>query len=572
MPEFDPTILPGASSEAPHGGRLAAAALREGGVDTIFALCGGHILGLLDGCVDEGIRVIDVRHEGAASLAAEGWALATGRTGVAAVTAGPGFGNALTGFIDAGVWTLPMVLLAGRTGVAQQGRGAVMDVDQRGIVAPVAKWSATCLATPRIPAVIAEALHRARAGKPGPVYVEIPQDIFMASAEPDSPRAAAGVPSVAPAPAGDPAEIARALDVLQRAERPLLIAGGGAFWSDAGDALARFAETASIPVATTSAARGLLPDSHEWCLGSLVHAGVAALAADVVVVAGSAFNANMAFGQPPLIGPAVTVVQIDIRPEAIGGNRAADIGIAGDAARVLGGLADGWTKTPDGRDAWLAQARELAGHGLAAWDAQIDGYTGPGIHCGAVARTTARVLRETCGGDVTFVADGGDALSWGLAYGYAEGPGRMMTTTTALGTLGVGMPFAIGAAAARPGEPVVLLTGDGSFGLTAMEVDTAARHGLPVIAIVSNNGSWGDVVHEQRAWYGRETASALRGARYDVLGEALGARGWLVESFEAFEPALREALASGGPCVIDVRTDPEILSDLLRNLSSMNLM
>ncbi|HEX9696492.1 MAG TPA: thiamine pyrophosphate-binding protein [Actinomycetota bacterium] len=570
MPEFDPTAFPGEAG--PHGGRLAAAAMRAAGVDTLFALCGGHILGLLDGCLDEAIRVVDVRHESAAAMAAEGWALATGRTGVAAVTAGPGFANALTGFIDAGVWTLPMMLLAGRTGLRQAGRGAVMDVDQRAIVAPVAKWAATCYQTARIPAVITEALYRARAGRPGPVYVEIPQDVFMASAEPESPRAPAGFPFVAPVPAGDPADVARALDVLQRAERPLLIAGGGAFWSGAGDALARFASATSTPIATTSAARGLLPDSHEWCLGSLVHAGVAALAADVIVIAGSAFNANMAFGQPPLLAAAQTIVQIDVRADAIGGNRMPDVAIAGDATRVLTALTDGWTKTPDGRHAWLAQARDLAGHALAAWDAQIEGFAGRGIHCGAVARTTARVLRETCGGEVTFVADGGDALSWGLAYGYAEGPGRMMTTTTALGTLGVGMPFAIGAATARPGEPVVLLTGDGAFGLSAMEVDTAARHGLPVIAIVSNNGGWGDVAHEQRAWYGRETASGLRGARYDRLGEALGARGWLVEAFDQFEPALREALESGGPCVIDVRTDPEILSDLLRNLSSMNLM
>lgn len=572
MPEFDPSSLPGAGGDAPHGGLLAARALRKGGVDTIFALCGGHVLGLLDGCLDEGIRVIDVRHEGAATMAAEGWALATGRTGVAAVTAGPGFANALTGFIDAATWTLPMVLLAGRTGLRQQGRGAVMDVDQRAIVSPVAKWAASCPETARIPSFVAEALHHARAGRPGPAYLEIPQDVFMATAKPDQPRADAGYPVEPPAASADPGDVQQALDLLQRAERPLIVAGGGAFWSGAGEALARLAATAKVPVATTSAARGVLADSHKWCLGSLVHAGIAALAADVVLVVGSAFNANMAFGQPPLIGAAVKVIQIDIDANRVGGNRAADIALAGDAARVLNELSAGWTKTPDGRDEWLSQARELTGHGLAAWDAQIDAYTGPGIHCGAVARTIARVLREMCGPDVTFIADGGDALSWGLAYGYAEGPGRMMTTTTALGTLGVGMPFSLGAAAARPGEPVVLLTGDGSFGLSAMEVDTAVRHGLPVIAIVSNNGSWGDVVHEQRAWYGRETASALRGARYDRLGEALGARGWLVESFEAFEPALREAIQGGGPAVIDVRTDPEVLSDLLRNLSSMNLM
>lgn len=575
MPEFDPTALPrAAEGGGSHGGLLAAQAAKAAGVDTIFALCGGHILGFLDGCLSEGIRVIDCRHEGAASLAAEGWALATGRTGFATVTAGPGFGNALTGLMDAAVGSVPMVLLAGRTGLHQAGRGAVMDIDQRAIVAPFAKWAATCYQTSRVPAFVAEALYRARAGRPGAVYLEIPQDVFMASALPLPPAAAAGFPADPPTPAGAPEDVERALDALQRAERPIIVAGGGAFWSGAGEAIARLAELGKIPVTTTSAARGLVADSHPWCLGSLMHGGIAVPAADAVLVLGTSFNANVAFGQPPLFGAEQTVIQVDLRPEGIGGNRLPQIGVVGDVRRVVRDLADGWTKTPEGRTAWAEQARSLAGASLEAWNRQIDDARATRVHAGAVARETVAFVREAAGNGVTFVGDGGDILTWALAYAYAERPGRWLGTTTALGTLGVGLPFAVAAKTARPEEPVFVLIGDGSFGLCAMEIDTAVRHGLPIVVVVSNNHSWGDVQHEQRAWYGedRTPASELLPTRYDRLAEALGGHGEHVTAIDELRPALARALESGKPAVVNVETDPGVLSDLLRNLASLNLM
>jgi acetolactate synthase-1/2/3 large subunit len=575
MPEFIPQhARPGASTEGPHGGLLMAQALKDAGVDTIFGLCGGHILGLLDGCHELGIRVIDTRHEGAATLAAEGWALATGRTGVAAVTAGPGFANALTGFIDAGVWSVPMLFFAGRTGLAQRGRGAVMDVDQRAIVEPVAKWAETCYQTARIPSYVAEALTRARAGRPGPVYLEVPQDVFMAQASALDGLVAAGYPEQASVPTASAEDLERALDALQKAERPLVLAGSGAFWSGAGEEIARFAERAEIPVITTSAARGLVPDSHPWCLGSLVHAGLALPAADVVLVLGSAFNANVMYGGPPLFGFGQTVIQVDIEPAAIGGNRRPDVALVGDAKRIVADLADGWRKTPAGRDAWLNQARDAARFAMATWDAQIDAHTGSRVHAGAVAREVAAFAKDVAGGAVTLVGDGGDALTWMLACSYAEKPGRLLSTTTALGTLGVGLPFALAAKAARPGEPVFCMTGDGSFGLTAMEIDTAVRHGLPIVCVVSNNTGWRDVSHEQDAWYGagRRIASELGDSRYDRIAETFGGHGEHVTSLDELRPALRRSLDSGLPSVVNVQTDPEILSELLRNLGQLGLM
>jgi len=555
------------------GGALMARTLRERGVTTMFALPGGHILPLLDACLDEDIRVVDTRHEGAAVLAAEGWALATGDTGVAAVTAGPGFANGLIGLIDAGAWSVPMVMLAGRTGRSKQGRGAVMDIDQRAIAAPVAKWSASCWETGRVPRYVAEAMHRARSGCPGAVYLEVDADAVYARAAPLD-VATPGFPEEAARPSAAPAEIGALLAALTSAERPLIVAGSGAFWSDAGVQIARFAEVAQIPVITASAARGVVPDSHPWSLGSLVHGGLAIPSADCVLVLGSAFNANVMYGGAPLFGAEQTLLQVDIAAERIGGNRAADVAAVGDVASVVHDLRDAWTSTPAGREEWLKRARSLAAASLAFWDRQVDEHTGDTLHAGAAARVLAAFVRERFKGRATLVADGGDALAWALAYFDAELPGRLLTTTTALGTLGVGMPFALAAQAARPHEPVFLFTGDGSFGLTAMEVDTAVRHQLPIIVVVSNNAGWGDVQHEQDDAFGpgRHVASRLPGARYDRLAEALGGHGERVERLHELRPALERSLATGVCSVIDVQTDPAVLSELLRMVAQLGLM
>ncbi|MGH2793154.1 MAG: thiamine pyrophosphate-dependent enzyme, partial [Actinomycetota bacterium] len=222
----------------------------------------------------------------------------------------------------------------------------------------------------------------------------------------------------------------------------------------------------------------------------------------------------------------------------------------------------------------LQQAKDVAAFARAMWDAQIDSHAGERVHAGALAREIAGFARDAGGDDVSFVMDGGDAVTWMLAYAYAEKPGRLLNTTTALGTLGVGLPFSIAAAAARPGEPVFCMIGDGSFGLCAMEVDTAVRHGLPVITIVSNNTGWRDVSHEQDAWYGknRRVASELGDTRYDKLAEAFGGHGEHVTTLDELRPALQRCLDSGVASVVNVQTDPEVLSELLRNVGQLGLM
>ena len=557
------------------GGRLAAEALKAGGVGTLFTLAGGHIMKLLDACVPLGIRVIDHRHEGAAAFAAEGWALSTGRPGFAAATAGPGFTNALSGLFDAGLWNVPMVLLGGRSGLKMAGQGAVADLDQRAIAAPGVKWAATCYETARIPRYFAEALYRARAGRPGAVYLEVPQDAL--GGQVSAPAAShEGFPAVVPRSTAAPAELSRARDLLRQAERPLVVAGGGAYWSGAGDAIARLAEAAGIPVVTTSSARGLVPDGHRWCLGSLVHGGIALIVADVVLVLGSAFNANLGYGRPPLFSAQQRVIQVDVTADGLGGNRRPDLALAGDVATVAADLADGWAAgAATAREEWLAEARQLVATSRLGWDQQVDEHEGRMVHAGAAAREVARFASEVAGGGCTLVADGGDALAWALAYFPAERPGRFLSTTTALGTLGVGLPFALAAGAARPAEPVFVFTGDGAFGLAAMELDTAVRHGLPMVVVVSNNAGWGDVRHEfegELGYQGPRVAAELGFTRYDRLAEALGAHGEYVTRLDELRPALRRAYDSGRPAVVNVETDPAVQCALLRIVAEMNLM
>ena len=569
-------MLGGVITPDPTGGRLVAEALKAGGIDTVFTLAGGHVMPVLDACVPVGLRVVDVRHEGAATFAAEGWALATGRPGVAIATAGPGFTNALSGLFDAGLWNVPMLLLGGRSGLRTAGQGAVADLDQRAIATPGVKWAATCVETARLPRAVAEALYRARAGRPGAVYLELPQDVLTGRATGPAP-AREGFPAELPRATAAAPDLERALTLLRGAEKPLIVAGGGAFWSGAGEAIARLSEVAGIPVTTTSSARGLVPDSHEWCLGSLVHGGIALVMADVVLVLGSAFNANLGYGRPPLFGADQRVIQVDVTADALGGNRLPEVGLVGDVACVADDLAGGWDGggRPSGRHEWLAEARRLVAASRLGWDQQLDEHEGERLHAGVVAREVARFAREVAGGGATLVADGGDALAWALGYFPAELPGRFLSTTTALGTLGVGLPFALAARAARPDEPVFVFAGDGAFGLSAMEVDTAVRHGLPVVVVVSNNAGWGDVRHEfeaGRGYEGPRVAAELGFTRYDLVARGLGAHGEHVRRLDELRPALRRACDSGLPAVVNVETDPGVLSALLRIVTEMSLM
>jgi thiamine pyrophosphate-dependent acetolactate synthase large subunit-like protein len=557
-----------------HGGILAARAIKAAGIETVFALPGGHILPLFEGARVEGLTLIDTRHEENAVFMAEGWALATGKPAVAAVTAGPGIANALPGLAEANAAGVPVVVVSGRTGVRQRHRGAVQDLDHLAVVSPVAKWRAECLDTARIPEYVAEAVHQARSGAPGVAYLEIPQDVFGASAAaPEMPWPTghdAGPARSSPVPS----DLDRAAQLLAGADRPVVVAGSGAFFSDAGEALGAFVDRTGIPLTTTSAARGLVDDDHPRCLGGLVHGGIALASADVALVLGSRFNANLVYGGPPLFPPGQKVIQVDLRPEHLGGLRKPDVALAGDVRATLEALAEAWTGTGDRWAAWLEQARQGARISRESWEAECD-RSANGLHPGWLAREVARFADEQGAG--SFVSDGGDSVLWGIAFSRAHRPGTNLFIGSAMGTLGVGLPFAVACRAARPSEPVFCFTGDGAFGLSAIELDTATRHRLPVVVVVVNNGGWGDVRHEQRMFYGEEAdqGAVLSNMRYDLLAEAVGGHAERVTTRDELWPALERALKAtdqGVPAVVDCITDPDVMSDLMKNLGGLGVM
>jgi acetolactate synthase-1/2/3 large subunit len=555
-----------------HGGVLAARALQETGIHNLFALPGGHILPLLDGARQVGLELIDTRHEENAVLMAGGHALATGRPAAAGVTAGPGLTNALPGIAEINASGIPAVVIAGRTPLSLRGRGAVQDVDQMAIVAPVTKWRAECVRTDRIPGMVAEAVHQARTGSPGVAYLEIPQDVFSAAAAYEAPPWPVGHSEPGRSRPAD-ADVAAAIEMLAGAERPAVLAGSGAFFSGAGTALARFADQTGIPVITTAAARGLLPDDHPVCAGSLVHGGVTLVSADVALVLGSRFNANIVYGGPPLFGVDQKVIQVDVRPENTGGPRRPDLVLAGDVAATLEVLADAW-EAPAGRfTEWLADAKSAAAASLETWAGEGDSPAS-GIHPGRLAAETGRFAAAM--GDHTFVSDGGDSVVWGLALSHSGGPGTNLTIGSAMGTLGVGTPFAVAAKAARPAEPVFLFTGDGAFGMSAMELDTAARHELPIVVVVVDNGGWGDTRHAQAAAYGEEASTGeLSGMQYELLGSAVGGHGERITTHEEVRPALERAAraaAEGKVAVIAAVCDPDAVSAFMSNVKGLDLM
>jgi acetolactate synthase-1/2/3 large subunit len=555
------------------GGVLAARALKASGVRTLFALPGGHNLPLFEGARLEGLRLIDTRHEENAVMMAEGWALATGTTGCASVTAGPGLANAVAGLAEANAAGVPVVVLSGRTGVPQRHRGAVQDLDQLALVAPVTKWRAECLDPSRIPEFVTEAVHAARSGAPGVAYLEIPQDVIGDSAvAPERPWPVGYLDDLRAAPVSG--DLDRAVDLLAAAARPVVLAGSGAFFSRAGQALATFAERTGIPVTTTSAARGLMDDDHPLCLGGLVHGGIALASADVALVLGSRFNANLVFGGPPLFPPGQRVIQVDIRPEHIGGQRRPEVGLVGDVAATLEAMSEAWTAPADAFAPWVDQAGNGVRISWESWEEQCE-RPARGLHPGWLAREVAGFAEEQGAG--TFVSDGGDSVLWGIAFSRAHRPGTNLFIGSAMGTLGVGLPFAVAARAARPDEPVFLFTGDGAFGLSAIELDTAARHGLAVVVVVVNNGGWGDVRHEQRMWYGDQAdqGAVLSNMRYDLIAEAVGGHGERVTEQAEVRPALEratKAASEGAPAVVDAVTDPDVMSDLMKNLGGLNVM
>jgi acetolactate synthase-1/2/3 large subunit len=529
-----------------NGGRLVARMLKQEGVEYLFALSGGHIDPIFQGCLDEGIRVIDVRHEQVAVFMAEGWAWVTGKPGVAAVTAGPGITNAVTGLWNALGKASPIVVFGGRSPMREFEWGSLQDMDSLSLVQTVTKWARAGYETKRIAEYVSMAFRQAMSGRPGPTYLEFPIDILAAKVEESEVTMPANYRTTARTQ-GDPVLVKEAVDLLLGAKRPMVIAGSGVWWSQASSELREFAELTSIPVNDGIAGeQGSIPADNPLHLKGMAGMNIA----DAVLLMGARLDFRRAYGRPPLFSEDSKWIQVDIEPTEIGRNRPIDIGIVGDAKAVLRQMIDEARDRCQGREElpWVNECQQL----MKGQQEQLEGLMNSDdvpIHPARLCRE----IRDFLDRDATIIVDGGEISGWGFRSLRSYEPGHFLGVTPT-GTLGIGTAYAMAARLARPGKQVLLLSGDGSFGLNAMEFDTMVRHQIPIVSVISNDGAWGMILREQKAkGTNRIIGTELGFVRYDKVVEALGGYGEAVEKPEDIRPAIERAFASGLPACVNVR-------------------
>ena len=542
------------------GAQLTTAQLKREGIEIIFSLNGGHIFGIYDSCIDAGIRILDVRHEDAAVHMAHAWSRFTDGIGVACVTAGPGLTNTTTAVANAWVAASPLVLIAGRVPTKQFDLGALQDVDQGSILRVITKSGYCALEGRRIPEYVHAALRLAQTSPYGPTYLELPTDVLREHVE-NEPLVEPCARRASARPRPDLLAINAAVQILERAERPVIIAGSGVMWSRAYAQLLAFAERIEAPVLTTSLARGAMPLRHPLSLGAARSWLLAR--ADAIVVVGARFNYQLGYGRPPRFSEKAAIIQIDTALQELGRNRTVDVMLQGDAAASLEELAAAISYRADPR-AWLNEARTHDSNARAALEARAMSSATP-IHPLRLCREVRRAVPP----DSIIILDGGDILSFGRLMVELPGPMQFLDPGP-FGCLGVGLPFTNAAKLARPGHPVVCITGDGALGFHVMEFDTAVRHKLPIVVVVSNNAAWGIEAASQRLDFGEDriVGTMLRDSRFDRIADALGGYGQRVTDPAGIGPAIKRALESGKPSLVDVVTDARCMSpDLQRGLA-----
>lgn len=533
------------------GGELVARVLKEAGVAHVFTLCGGHILPIYDGCLTEGIRVVDVRHEQAAAHAADAYARLTRNVGVAMVTAGPGVTDAVTGVANAYSARSPLLLIGGAAPLGLRGLGALQEMEQVALLRPITKGSWTVAETRQIPEVLTTAIRAALTGRPGPVFVEIPVDLLLNRIEdrlaPIPARYVHRTPTVP-----DAAVLVQLGGLLARAERPVVIAGGGVYWDDAAAALDAFATASGMPVFMNGAGRGTLPSAHPLAFGQA--RGWALAHADVVLVLGAPLDFRLGYGRSPSFAENATVCMIDCDPGELGRNRPLELGVTGHIGRTLAQLVDILPASLPGRwEEWRSRLSAKEREGRERLEAAGASEQVPVSHYRWAAEI-ARVVTP----DTIVVGDGGDVVGCASRMVPLHGPGQWLDPGP-FGCLGVGPSFAMAAKLLHPDRRVLLIAGDGAFGLNGMEMETAVRFGLPLTCIIGNDGGWGQIRNPQLSFFGedRVVGTALPQTRYDLMVEALGGRGVLVTEPRAIAPALERALASDEVWCINVLLDPE---------------
>ena len=529
-----------------HGGELIARALKAQGVSTLYTLCGGHIAPIYEGCLNNNIAIIDFRHEQAAAHAADAHARLTHNIGVAVVTAGPGVTDAVTGVANAFQARSPMLLIGGAAPLKTKGMGALQEMPQTEMFKTFTKASFTIERTEDIPALLFDAFRTALSGRPGPVFIEVPFDVLFNAVDAMPMPDRVTIEPVQP----EVGDLARMFEILRAARKPVLIAGTQVYWDGGHVALRELAEQTGMPVFTNGAGRGTLPMTHPNCLKAVRSA--ATRDADAILLIGTPLDFRLKYGQDFNLD--AKLIQIENDPAELNHNRAADVAVCADARLVLEALAEGLQGVR--YDEWLSTLRGKEDRK----DAELHDWQSieslPVNHFRFAAEVNRFVDNNTI-----VIGDGGDIVSACAKVIDLAQPGQWLDPGP-LGTLGVGLPFAIAAKHLYPEKRVLVINGDGSFGLNGFEFDTAIRFGLPIVSIVGNDAGWGQIRTPQKNMVGadRAVATSLAPTRYDRVVAALGGYGEQVESSDSILPALERAYASGLPACINVPLDPDGMS------------
>ncbi|HEV3323616.1 MAG TPA: acetolactate synthase [Solirubrobacteraceae bacterium] len=545
-----------------HGGRLVARRLKAHGVSRLFTLSGGHLFSIYDGCRAEGIEIVDVRHEQTAAFAAEGWAKVTREVGVCALTAGPGVTNGLSAIAGAQANHSPIVVLGGRAPAGRWGQGSLQEIDHVPFLRPLTKLAATAGSSAEIPEMVEDAFAAALAPHGGPAFVDLPMDyVFMEAHEPEARRedgkGAKGAPGEAIEAAGR---------LLAGAKRPVIMAGTDLYWGHGEAALRELAEALCIPVFLNGLARGCVAADHELCFSRT--RSRALREADVALAIGVPMDFRLGFGGA--FGEETEIVAIDVAEPQRRHPREPAVELYGSLSETLNDLRRTASErtaaagTGGGRPsrAWVAQLRAAETELREGERVELQDARAP-LHPLRVYGGLAEVLDR----DAIVIGDGGDFVSYAGRVVDSSEPGCWLDPGP-FGCLGAGPGYALAAKLARPERQVVLLLGDGAFGFAGMEWDTLARHGVNVVGVIGNNGIWGLEKHPMELVYGYSVAADLRpGTRYDLVAEALGCEGELVERPEQLRGALERAFAADRPALVNVLTDPSVAYPRRSNLA-----
>ncbi|NWF93168.1 MAG: biosynthetic-type acetolactate synthase large subunit [Syntrophaceae bacterium] len=539
------------------GAQIVVESLKKEGVETIFNYPGGAVLPLFDELQGGPFRQILVRHEQAAVHAADGYARATGKVGVALVTSGPGATNTVTGIATAFMDSIPIVVLTGQVPTLLIGNDAFQEVDIIGITRPCTKHNYLVKDVSDLGRIMKEAFYLARSGRPGPILVDLPKDVLVNSADFKYPEKVS-IRGYQPTYDGHPGQVQRAVKVIMKSKRPVLYAGGGIISSNASKELTLLAERLGIPVTTTLMGLGGFPGDHPLFLGMLgmhgtYHANMAVMESDLLIAVGARFDDRVT-GRIESFAPQAKIIHIDIDPTSISKSVKVDLPIVGDCKRVLGKILS------------LLEEEEIGTFkdGLHRWCQQIEKWKGlynMEYHQEGKIKPQF-VIERICDltkGEAIITTEVGQNQMWTAQY-YRFVKPRTLLTSGGLGTMGYGFPAAIGAQAAFPNRLVIDIAGDGSFQMNSQELATAVQYQLPVKVAILNNGYLGMIRQWQEFFYEkRYTSSCLEGACPDFvkLAEAYGAVGLKVTEPGEVVPALKKAFSISRPVIIDFVVDSE---------------